>query len=96
MSAPLTPRQRAQLKARAHALSPILHIGKVGLEDAVVAEVDSALKAHELIKVKINEADRDAREEIGESVAARTDSAVVQRVGKILVLWRPRPDDEAR
>jgi RNA-binding protein len=89
----LTSRQRAHLKARAHALEPIMQIGKTGAQEAVVAEVDGALTAHGLIKVKINDADRDAREAIGDAVAARTDSTVVQRVGKVVVLWRPRPDD---
>ena len=64
----LTPRQRAGLKARAHALEPRVQVGQAGLSDAVVKEIDRALTAHELIKVKIL-ADRDAREEIAETIA---------------------------
>ena len=88
----LTARERAHLKARAHALEPRVQIGHGGLSDAVTAEVDRALKAHELIKVKIL-ADRGEREEIAEAMAAKTDAAIVQRVGKVVVLWRPKPDD---
>ena len=93
MAVALTPRERAALKARAHALAPVVQLGQHGLTDRVVSEVDRALTAHELIKVKIVGDDRDARHEVGEALAARADAAVVQRVGKVLVLWRPRPDE---
>ena len=88
----LTARERAHLKARAHALEPSVQVGHGGLTDGVAAEVDRALKARELIKVKIL-ADRDARDEIAEAIRARTDSAIVQQVGKVVVLWRPKPDE---
>jgi RNA-binding protein len=93
MSLTLTPRQRAHLKARAHALEPVVQIGHGGVQDSVVGAVDTALKAHELIKVKIN-AERDERVEISETLAERTGAAIVQRVGKIAVLWRPRPEED--
>ena len=60
---------------------------------ALVAEVDRALTAHELINVRVGIADRHQREEVGSALAAATDDAVVQRVGKVVVLWRPRPDE---
>ena len=93
MAVTLTPRERAHLKGRAHALEPRVMIGHGGLTDTVVAEIDRALKAHELIKVKILDADRDAREAIGEAICERTDAAPVQRVGKVIVLWRPKPEE---
>ncbi len=93
MPVPLSPRERSQLKARAHALEPVVQVGNAGLSDALVAEVDRALTAHGLIKVKLAGADRDARAALGDAIVARTDAADVQRVGKILVLWRPKPDD---
>jgi len=93
MPTPLTARQRATLKARAHALEPTVTIGQAGVSDAVVAEADRALTAHGLIKVRIGGADRDARAEMRDALCTRTDATAVQSVGKILVLWRPRPDD---
>jgi RNA-binding protein len=95
MPVSLTPRERSQLKARAHALEPLVQLGHSGLSDGIVAEVDRALTAHELVKVRIGGDDRDARWELGDVIAGRTDAAIVQRVGKILVLWRPRPDEPA-
>jgi RNA-binding protein len=94
MSITLTARERAALKAKAHALEPCVHVGQAGLSDAVVREADRALTAHELIKVKLATADRDDREALGNDLCARTGAAAVQRVGKVLVLWRPREEDE--
>ena len=88
----LTTRERASLKARAHALEPVVRVGHAGVTDAVVADIDRALEAHELIKVKIGEGDRDARVAHAATIAARTGAAVVQAVGRVLILWRPRPE----
>ncbi len=91
MPVTLSTRERAALKARAHSLEPFVNVGHGGVSDAVVAETDRALTAHELIKVRIGGTDREARGSMGDALAARTDAAIVQRVGKILILWRPRP-----
>jgi RNA-binding protein len=90
----LTPGQRARLKARAHALEPVVQVGQAGVSDTVLAEVDRSLTAHGLIKVRLAGADRDTRDELAQTLSDRTDATVVQQVGRVLVLWRPRPDDE--
>ena len=95
MPTTLTNRERAHLKAQAHALEPRVHVGGAGITDALVAEVDSALKAHELIKVKVASDDRVARVAMGDEIAERTAAAMVHRVGKVVVLWRPRPEPTA-
>lgn len=95
MASPLTNRERADLKARAHALEPKVHVGGAGVTDALVAEVDRALTAHELIKVKIATDDREARVAMGNEIADRTGAAVVHRVGKVIILWREREDEPA-
>jgi RNA-binding protein len=89
----LTNRERSQLKARAHALEPVVQVGQAGLTPSVVAEIDRALTAHELIKVRVGAADRVERANICEAICSRTGAAEVLRVGKVLGLWRPRPDD---
>ena len=94
MPVSLTPRERAHLKARAHALEPIVQIGQGGLSEPVAVELERALAAHELIKVKINAADRDQRHALAEAICTRTGAAAVQQVGKVLVLWRPAPVDD--
>lgn len=91
MPVSLTARERVHLKARAHSLEPLVQIGHEGLTDAVVREIDRALTAHELIKIRAGGDDRVARRAMLDEVCRRTDAAPVQRVGKILVAWRPRP-----
>lgn len=90
----LTPRERADLKARAHALEPVVQVGQAGLSDSLVAEVDRALLAHELIKVKLGGADREIRASLTRELCERTGAAEVQQVGRVAVLWRPRPSEE--
>lgn len=89
----LTPRERQKLKARAHALEPVIQVGQAGVTDKLLTEIDRALTAHELIKLKIAGADREAREAQCDDIVTRSGASEVQRVGKVLVLWRPRPDE---
>ena len=93
MATALTARERAHLKARAHALEPVVHAGSAGVTDTLVAEVNRALTAHELIKMKVGTDDRANRLAIGDEICARTGAVAVHRVGKVLILWRPRPTD---
>ena len=88
----LTARERASLKARAHALEPVVRVGHAGATDALIANIAGALEAHELIKVKIGEGDRDERDAATAAICAGTGAALVQRVGRVLVLWRPKAD----
>ena len=91
MAATLSSRERAHLKARAHALEPVVRIGHAGVTPEVAAEVDRALTAHELIKVSVAVEDRDERRALGEALAERVGATPVHRVGKIVILWRARP-----
>jgi RNA-binding protein len=89
----LTTRERSHLKARAHALEPVVYVGQAGITEELIGEVNRALKAHELIKIRIGGADRDERVTLGDEIAAKTDATAVHRVGKVLILWRPRPQE---
>jgi RNA-binding protein len=91
----LSPAQRLTLKARAHHLEPVVIIGDAGLTPAVLAEIDVHLKSHELIKIRVSGEDRDSRigmiAAIGESLGA----SPVQHIGKIMVMFRPKPAETA-
>lgn len=69
-------------------------IGGDGLTAAVQKEVDAALKAHGLIKVRVFNDDRAAREQMFTTLADALDAAPIQHIGKLLVLWRPLPEKE--
>jgi RNA-binding protein len=94
MAATLTSKDRARLKAQAHALEPVVQVGTAGITPSVITEADRALTAHELIKVKIAGDDRAARTALGDELCERTGATAVHRVGKVLIAWRPRPEDE--
>jgi RNA-binding protein len=87
----LTPAQRKEHRAAAHHLSPVVMVGGDGLTAAVRKEVDGALAAHGLIKVRVFSDDRAAREAMLATLAAELSAAPIQHIGKLLVLWRPLP-----
>ena len=91
----LTPAERQALKGRAHRLHPVVLVGADGLTPAVLAEVAGALKAHELIKIRVMGEDRDARERLLGEVCAATGATPVQHIGRILVVYRARPEKPA-
>ena len=76
MASPLTNKERAHLKARAHALEPVVQTGNAGITDAVVAEVDRALTAHELLKVRIGATIARRRSRRRDAVRAHRGTAV--------------------
>ena len=88
---PLSPAFRRELRARAHHLHPVVSIGHHGLTPAVLHETDVALTAHELVKVRVFTDDRAERESLLARICDALDCAPVQQIGKLLVLWRPRP-----
>jgi RNA-binding protein len=90
---PLLPAFRRELRARAHHLHPVVSIGHHGLTPAVLHEADVALSAHELIKVRVFADERDEREALLARLCETLDCAPVQQIGKLLVLWRPRPKE---
>lgn len=88
----LTPAERRALRAGAHHLQPCVSIGQHGLTAAVLNEIDVALRAHELVKVRVHNDDRDEREALLGQVCKALDAAPVQHLGKLLILWRPAPE----
>ena len=89
----LTPKERQALKARGHGLKPVVLLGNSGLSAPVMKEIDRALAAHELIKVKVPGDDREERESLFAEVAEALSAARVQAIGKLLLFYRPAPDE---
>jgi RNA-binding protein len=94
MPANLTSARRSELRGEAHKLKPVVMIGDKGLTDTVIAEIDRALKAHELIKVKAATDDREAREQWLAKVCEALEAHPIQQIGKILVVYRANPKAE--
>lgn len=84
----LTEKQKKHLRRLAHPLNPIVMLGNAGLTEGVVKELERALTDHELVKVAARVGDRDARNEALNTLASRTSSELVQRIGNVGVLYR--------
>ncbi len=89
----LTPSHRNILKALSHPIKPTVWIGAAGLSEAVIHELDQALKSHELIKVKVASGERETREALLEQICGRLGAAPVRHTGRTLVIYRPFPDE---
>jgi len=87
----LSTEQRKALRASAHHLDPVVMIGADGLSPSVHRELDVALAAHGLIKVRVLSGSREQRQALLLDAAERLSAAAVQHIGKLLVLWRPPP-----
>ena len=100
-SARLSPAERSRLRAEAHHLHPVVSIGADGATDAVRRELDAALAAHGLVKVRVFSDDREARGALYLELAEALGASPVQHIGKLFVFWRaprpkakPEPDDD--
>ena len=90
----LTPAQRKEHRSSAHHLDPVVMIGGEGLTSAVQKEIDHALNAHGLIKVRVFSDDRAAREAMLATLSDELNAAPIQHIGKLIVLWRAMPPKE--
>lgn len=87
----LTEPQKRHLRGLGHAIKPVVIIGNAGLTESVMTEIEQALAHHELIKVRVNAADREARNAMIETICARTNGQPIQSIGHILLLFRRNP-----
>ena len=88
----LSSAERRALKARAHHLRPTVIVGEAGLTAAVLKEVDLSLTHHELVKLRVLAGDRINRERLIGELCTGLAAFPVQQIGRMLVIYRPRPD----
>lgn len=88
----LTGKQKRYLRSLAHHLQPIFQVGKGGMNDQLVRHVEDAIEKRELMKVSILSSCLEDPHGIGEELAARSDSELVQVIGKTIVLYKESID----
>ncbi len=89
----MTGKERAKYRAAANGLEPVFQIGKGGVSDALIAQVEAALDARELIKIKaLLETIPQPPKEMAQQIAARTHADVIQVIGGVIVLYRENPE----
>ena len=91
----MKPELKKFLKARAHALSPVVITGQHGITPAVLTEIGVALDHHELIKIRVNAADREERREMVGEIVNATGAELIQSIGHIVALYRQNPEKRA-
>ena len=93
MTEKMTSKRRAELRGQANTLEPLFQVGKGGVSDALIAQTADALRAHELIKLKVLlESAPDTPRNIAEEIAAKTDSQVVQVIGGAMIFYKENPE----
>ena len=89
----ITPKQRAELKALANSLEPAFQVGKGGVNDAQVAQIDDYLRVHELVKIKVLDNSLYTAKEASIEIAERINAEVVQVIGSKAILYKRNPKD---
>lgn len=89
----MTSKQRAYLRGLANPLTAILQIGKNGLNDNLIKQVDDALESRELIKISVLETAPDEKRVLAEELASSTNSFLVQVLGNKITLYRAKKKD---
>ena len=90
----LSGKQKRFLRAEAHDLSPLFQIGKNGLTEAMVAEFEDSIENKELMKVQLLQNTDWTTSEAAEFIEDHSDIQVVQKIGKVLVLFKPSDDEK--
>jgi RNA-binding protein len=90
---PLSEAQRKHLRRLGHDRKPIVLVGQAGLSANLSAELDRALRDHELVKVRARVGDREERDRILAELSAATGSELVQRIGHVALFYRRNPDE---
>ncbi len=80
--------QTRKLKARAHSLNPLVMIGQNEVTAAVLKEIDTALKAHELIKIRINAADKAHRQQMAHAICEQSLAELIDIIGHVAIVYR--------
>jgi RNA-binding protein len=88
----LKGKERAELRAEAHHLTPTVHIGQHGLTPALINSLDDALRTRELVKVKLGNKDEIKPKDVANALALATNSDVVQVIGRTATLFRENPE----
>ncbi len=90
----LSSKQRALLKKMAHELEPVVRIGKGSVDQDLLDSISNVINKRELIKVKVlQNSDMDNMKELGLELAEKTSSVFVDKIGKVIILFKPKKED---
>ena len=93
---PINKQLRKTLKSKAHHLKPVIRIGQHGVSEGVVAETNIALDTHELIKVQVQQGERDERHQAIETLCQQTQAELIHAIGKVFVIYRQKNEQHQK
>lgn len=91
----LSNTDKKSLKAKAHTLKPVVTVGAKGLTENVLQEIEIALNAHELIKIKLAGQDRTERPEVIQEIVNHSQSEIIQTIGAVAVIYRENQEEKS-
>jgi RNA-binding protein len=92
----LSSKERAELRAEAHHLTPAVHVGHHGLTDSVLQTLDDALRTRELVKIALAKTTDVSAKDAANELAEKLGADVVQTIGRTCTLFRENPDLERK
>ena len=92
----ITSKERATLRAEAHHLTALIHVGHLGADDRVIAALDDALRTHELVKIQLNRTAEETAKEAANRLAGELGADVVQVIGRTATFFRHNPELERK
>lgn len=92
----ISKQQRKTLKSKAHHLKPVIRIGQNGVSEGVIAETNIALDTHELIKVQVQQGERDERHKAVETLCQQTQAELIHAIGKVFVIYRQKSEQSQK
>tara|TARA_X000000368_G_C22981030_1_gene689924 strand:+ start:391 stop:678 length:288 start_codon:yes stop_codon:yes gene_type:complete len=92
----LNSKQIAYLKGLSHSIHPVVQIGNKGLSEAVIKEIEESLKAHELIKIQVQDNDRLKRKKFLLSICKKLEATSINHIGKQLVIFKANLDSKIK
>ena len=87
-NAKLTNAKKKEYRSIGHNLNPVIIVSENGVSEGIIKETERALDDHELIKVKFNISDREARAELIQELCKETKAEIIQTIGKIALILR--------
>ena len=88
----LSGKEKAALRAEAHHLTAIVHVGKDGVSPALIQSLDDALRTRELVKIQLGRTVEEKARDLAYALAAEVQADVIQVIGKTITLYRQNPD----
>lgn len=90
----LTGKQKRYLRSLAHNIDPIFQIGKAGINDNMISQIDETLENRELIKIHILQNNFDDKTDLAQTLSQATNSEVVQVIGSMIIIYRESQENK--